>query len=121
MSQQFLNPLVKLCFGHVRHTPVEAQVVLRAKPLVKAGVFQQRARTGTDLGALSSRIEPEHCSPSTRRLDQAKQQPDGRRLASAVGSNAPAGTSSVRSSRARTAAKLRVSPSARIADCDIVI
>src|SRR5579863_1964831 len=85
MRQQFLNPLVKLCLGHVRHASVETQVVFRAQPLVEAGVFQQRTRAGTNLRALRSRIEPEHFSASARRFDQAEEQSDGGCLACAVG------------------------------------
>ena len=86
MRQQLLNPLVELRLGHVRHAPVKTQVVLRAEPLVKTRVFQQRAGAGTNLVALRSRIETEHLRAAAGRFDQAEQQPDGRRLACAIGS-----------------------------------
>ena len=85
MRQQFLDALVQLRFGHVRHAPVEAQVVLRTEPLVKAGVFEQRPGAGADLGALRSRIEAQHLSASAGWFDQAEEQSNGGRLAGAVG------------------------------------
>jgi hypothetical protein len=63
---------------------VEAEVVLRAEPLVEAGVLEQRAGVASHFRAVRARVETEHARRAGRRLDQPKEEMDRGRLAGAV-------------------------------------
>src|SRR5262249_23775758 len=85
MGQEFVNPLVEFHLGHAGDASVKSEVILCAQPLIEAGMFQQRTGASANLGGLRTSIEAEYLGLPGTRFDKAQQQPDGRRLACAIG------------------------------------